>query len=345
MAEESSGTSRGEFLKRTAGVTGLVIGAGVMARGAQAASQADPPPDAAAAAVLPNRTFSSGHFSLELDGQNVGLINSFEGGDGRAGVIVEAAGASYFSRKHVGSPEYEDFTIEFGLANDQALYGWIEQTLTGQHTRRNGAIVMADFANNAKARRTFTDALISEVAFPAMDASSKGAGFMTVKLTTEFSETLPAQGKVNVPLPTPKAWQASNFKLEIDGGIDTSRVAKVDAFTIKQGIVRDQIGDVRDPVKQPGKLEFPNLTVTLSAVGSESWFDWFEDFVIQGNNSNADERNGTLRFLAPNLKDELGQVRFFNLGIFAIGAESMGGGTVQRVVAELYCERMELGVA
>ena len=82
--------------------------------------------------------------------------------------------------------------------------------------------------------------------------------------------------------------------------------------------------------------------MTLSAVGAQTWIDWFDDFVIQGSSGDAQERNGTLRFLAANRKDELGQVRLFNVGIFKLAAEAAAPGTVKRLVADLYCERMEL---
>jgi hypothetical protein len=343
MFDESTGTSRGEFLKRTAGVTGLVVGAGVIARGARAAPQVEPAPGATAT-PLAGRAFVSGSFSLELDGSNAGLLRSFAGGDTRAPVIEEPVGQSYFSRKRIGSPSVDDFTVEVGLAMGDAFFEWVENTLTGLHPRRNGAILTADFASNARSRRTFRDALISEVAFPAFDASSKDVATMTVTFTSEESETLPATGKVALPVAKQKQWLVSNFALEIDG-LDTSRVTRVDEFAIRQKVVQDQVGEGREPIKVPGKLEFPNLRITLSEQGSQSWFEWFEDFVLLGNSGNDDERNGTLRFLAPSLDDELGQVRLFNLGIFALGAETMEAGAVKRLVAELYCERMELEVA
>ena len=55
---------------------------------------------------------------------------------------------------------------------------------------------------------------------------------------------------------------------------------------------------------------------------------------------------GALVFLAPDLKAELGRVTLRNLGIFALRHPRASAGTeaVQMVIAELYCERMELRV-
>lgn len=104
-------------------------------------------------------------------------------------------------------------------------------------------------------------------------------------------------------------WLASNFRLEIDG-LDCTKVNAIDSFTVKQKAVLDTIGDARDFVKEPGRLEFPNLTITMAEVAASSWQAWFEDFVINGVNDEQHEKNGALIFLSPNRQTELGRVNF-----------------------------------
>ena len=139
-----------------------------------------------------------------------------------------------------------------------------------------------------------------------------------------------------------KQWSPANFKLQIDG-LDCSKVSKVDSFTVKQTAQTDDIGDARDYLKQPGKLEFPNLTITLPEAGAQTWQAWFDDFVIKGNNTDAQEKNGSLVFFAPNNKDLLATINFFNLGIYALGSDKAEANAdqIKWVKAELYCERME----
>jgi hypothetical protein len=92
-------------------------------------------------------------------------------------------------------------------------------------------------------------------------------------------------------------------------------------------------------------LEFPNLRIELAAVSAESCRAWFRSFVIDGNSSAANEKTGTLSFLSPNLAAMLATIRFHNLGIFRLeNAPADTSGEVMRVVAELYCERMELAI-
>src|SRR5262249_54672525 len=145
---------------------------------------------------------------------------------------------------------------------------------------------------------------------------------------------------------TQDMWLPSNFRLEIDG-LDCTRVSRIDPFTVKQHAVADQIGDARDFLKEPGRIEFPNLAVTLAENAAATWLDWFERFVVKGNNADSQEKNGALVFLSPNRQTELARINFFNLGIFKIAhlkAEAAAE-QIQRVTAALYCERMELRVA
>jgi hypothetical protein len=67
--------------------------------------------------------------------------------------------------------------------------------------------------------------------------------------------------------------------------------------------------------------------------------------VIDGNSSSANEKSGTLSFLTPNLASVLGTISFQNLGIFKLeNAPAETSGDVMRVVANLYCERMDIAV-
>ena len=107
----------------------------------------------------------------------------------------------------------------------------------------------------------------------------------------------------------------------------------------------DDIGDARDVLREPAKLEFPNLRITLAESSAKTWTDWFEDFVIKGNNDDSKEKSGAIVFLSPNRQSELGRITLHNLGIFALRERpAQANDQVARLVAELYCERMEFQV-
>ena len=142
-----------------------------------------------------------------------------------------------------------------------------------------------------------------------------------------------------------KQFVASNFRLEIDG-LDCTKVSKIDSFTVKQSVQTDDIGDKRDYQKEPGKLEFPNLRITIAEAAAKTWIEWHEDFVIKGNCGDDQEKSGAIVFLSPNRQKELGRIVLHHLGIFALRRQpaTAGAETIARVVAELYCERMELQI-
>jgi len=140
----------------------------------------------------------------------------------------------------------------------------------------------------------------------------------------------------------PKQWLPSNFKLEI-AGLDCSKVSKVDAFTIKQKITENTVGETRDAIKVPGKIEYPNLHITLAEVSAKSWLDWAENFIVKGNSTDDQEKEGKLTFYTPDFSEELVRVTFHHLGIFKVHrplSDAKDG--VAKVTVDLYVEGMEI---
>ena len=310
------------------------------------------------AGAADNRSFVSGNFSLNLEGVKTGFIKSVEGGSVTADVVEEKPGPSGFIKKHIGNPKYEDITLQLGFSNAKDVYDWIAASWKMNFQRKNGSIVAADFRRQPRSERLFFNALITETTIPACDASSFEPGFLTVTLTSELTRLVKPGAALPPPLP-PHVWRPSNFRLVIDG-LDTSRVSKIDAFTVKQSVTTDDTGQTRDPTKEPGKLEFPNLKITLSEVTAQSWIDWHEDFVIKGNNSDDKERSGTLELLSANRQTVLARIHFFNMGIVSVGPAKavknpcqagcpVDQDDIQDVIgkmqAELYVERMEFEAA
>lgn len=283
-----------------------------------------------------------GRFALELDGATAGFVKSVEGGDITAEVVAEPPGPQPFAKKHIGGVRYEEFAlgIELGMSSD--VYEWIAESWAGQSKRRDGAIVEADFKLDAKARREFREAVITETTFPALDAAAKTPAQLTVKVAPESIARTKASGNLKAgAAQKQKAWLVSNFRFELDG-LDAKMVSKIDAFTVKQTMATDDVGDVRDFQREPGQVEFPNLRVTLAESSAQSWRDWFDDFVVKGNNGDEREKNGAIVFLDAARKQELGRIELKNVGIFALRRPLSTGEQIARVIAELYVESMEL---
>jgi hypothetical protein len=127
------------------------------------------------------------------------------------------------------------------------------------------------------------------------EISPVGGRAPRLKISSESVSFSTASGKVGGSFSkSEKTWIPSAFKLTIEG-LDCSKVSKIDPFTVKQTDLVDEIGDEREIVKAPSQVVFPNLRMTLSESGAQSWLDRHEDFVIKGNNDDSQERTAGFR--------------------------------------------------
>jgi hypothetical protein len=136
--------------------------------------------------------------------------------------------------------------------------------------------------------------------------------------------TLPAVPRPPAPSPV------SNFRLSIPG-LDCTKVSKIDSFTVKP---------------QANVVDFPDFRIELSPVSGATWRDFYRTMVIEGHSTPTDEKTGTIELLSANLKHVIATISLFNLGIFRLDEtppDPTSGLT--RLVANLYCERMELAIS
>ena len=325
-------TSRRSFIGTAAGLTGAALAAGAWR------------PIAESREGSPSRTYTAGNFALELNGTIAGFVRKAQGGNISADVVAQNVGTDYFRKKHISNIRYEDFEVDIDLSLTGSVYQWINGSWTGGAPRKDGAIVVADQNNNALSRREFKEALITETRIPACDAASKEAGLITVRFAVEESQKKAASGKVSGNLGTKqKMWSPANFRLDVQG-VDAKKVSKIDAFSVKQSVAESS-GEFRFPEKTPGQIEYGDLVVTMSEAGAADWTAWFDDFVVKGNNGDSNEKQAALSFLAPDLKEVLAHIHFWNVGIYALAdAPASTGDTLRKVIARAYYERAEFHI-
>jgi len=278
-----------------------------------------------------------GSTMLALQGVQCGFVKSADGGDVYGNVVEEKAGPDFFVKKHLGGVKYDDIHLRTGLDLAHDFYEWIAAWWKADYSRKDGSIVTADANLNAVTELEFFHALITEVTFPALDAASKDALIIDVKFAPELARKKKGSGKLAAPPKAQKQSLVSSFRLELDG-LPTTKVSRIESLTVKQQVATDDIGDARDTLTEPGSLDFPNLSVTLAAAGADPWLQWADDFIVQGRNDAGNEKSGAIVLLSPDLKTELARVSLFGVGIFRLRRVQA------KLVADLYCERMELQV-
>jgi hypothetical protein len=279
---------------------------------------------------MPARSATTGSFFLELEGQSV-RVKSIEGG-APVGVVLTAAPAAgaHFREKHLSGVRFEPIAIAASSRRARPLFDWITTAWQGTLAQKNGAVIRVDVNGRPQAKREFVKAILVETTVPMLDGASKNPADFTVRLAPERTRDVTPPATLPPSTPGKDApFLSANFRLDIVG-LDCTRVAKIDSFTVKH-----------NSPPATGAPEFPNLRIELSAVSAGTWRTWFQSFVIDGHSSATDEKSGSLSFLNANLTTVLATINFFNLGIFRL---ENAPADPSRVVAELYCERMELAI-
>ena len=277
------------------------------------------------------RTFAAGRFMLALDGVGAGLLRGVEGGAVTADVIVED-GHDFFTTKSLGPVRYEPVRLLCDFPLDKGVASWIRDTWQGAETRHDVSVVTLDQTLKPVSERQFVESALAAVTIPALDAAAKEGPPFVLELEPSQTVTRKASAQPAKGPAKQKQWLGSSFRLEIDG-LDCTRVARIDALPVR-----------RLTSERGAKLDFPTLRIRLAEAGAQTWIGWHDQFVVKRRNPRQQEKNGRLTFLAPNLKDTLGELRFFNLGIFRLTPvpQAPGSDQIARLAAELYCERMEL---
>lgn len=249
--------------------------------------------------------YAAAHFALELDDkQEVSLFRSVEGGGVKADVMtyhpainnVEA----YKRWKLVGKPKFEDIKLQVGMSMSQPFYNWMKEFFAGRASRKNGAIIAADYNFKARAKRTFTDAMIKELTFPKLDGADKNPVYMGITLSVEEitfergdGNKIPVQAK-NFDR-AQKRWSANNFAFHLEGFDDECRrVTKIDSFTIKQNVLEYNAGNTKKTIKVPSPVEYPNITFYVPEPDSHKFVEHMQKRVGFGKDmGNGEVRNPT----------------------------------------------------
>jgi phage tail-like protein len=296
---------------------------------------------------MAERSFAAGRFAFGIDGTFAGFIKKCSGGITKGDVVTHKLGTTNFERKHLATISHEPLTIEVSMGMGKDLWDWIKSSWDQGFVQKNAELLACNFNHEVQAVRVFNDCYIGKVTVPACEGASKDASYFTIELVPETiryekGDGSKIQGQENV---NSKKWLASNYRLEIDG-LPCERVAKIDSFSWEQKVALDQVGQFREAKKEPAALTVPNIKLTISMADYWPWYEWFDNFVLKGQCTDADEKKGALTFLAPNLTDELMTISFDHLGIISIDQEAVDANTenIARFVVELYCEQMFIDV-
>lgn len=295
-----------------------------------------------------NRTaYTSGHFLFTIDGElDTSWLKSVDGGAVKGTVVEESLGLDDLQLKHIATVETDPLTVEVGISASSSVLRWVRDSMNRKFSRRNGSVIHANFKYESVFEQSFSDALLSEITFPALDGSDKSAAYLTLKvqperITLEKGKGEKVLGKEGES--KQKLWAPSNFRLSIDG-IDCTRVSKIDSFTIKQKIKTLYLGDSRHPELEPTGIEIPGLTVTMALAYAEDFIKWHREFVIEGGKDPEYQKTGAIEFLDPQTNQVLFTITLESVGIKSLTIEKSEAAaeSIKRCKVELFVETMKI---
>lgn len=289
------------------------------------------------------RTYTGGRFQLTIDGTAVAHIKKFDGLSMEADVVNADLGPDNFQAKHVSNIKWTPGKATVGVGMGRGLYQWIKQSFDKSYVPKSGSLIAADFNYKAMSELTFQDALITSVGFPKLDGASKDACYFDVEFDAEQVRWAKGGGQVikGDYGTKQKAWLASNFRFEM-GSLPCGRVATVDAFTWKQSVAQDQVGIFREPTKHPAKVTVPEIKISVSMADYEPWAQAAKKWFVDGNHLAADEMQGAITLLGPDMKKELGRIELKNCGFKKFSKQTLEANSekIARFDVEFYVEGM-----
>ena len=296
-----------------------------------------------------SKSSTGGHFELAIDSHpTTAYLKSVEGGFHRAATAEEPVGPDLYRIKHTTVASIEPFSMEMGLAGGKEVLRWIQQSWNRKYSRRNGEVRHANFDLKQTLQHQFFDALITETTFPTLDGASKEAAYLKLKFQAENviikkSDGSAVSGQVSAKQ---KMWTASAFRFNIDGIDEMQYTNKLESMTIKQSIKTMYMGAERLPQIEPTKLDFPNISGTISIGYADKLLDWYDKAVVKGVAESTQQKTGSIEYLSPDRATVLFRINLYEVGILhaEIPQSTANQEAIKRVKFELYVGKMELDI-
>jgi hypothetical protein len=129
-------------------------------------------------------------------------------------------------------------SITYGAGSSSLVSQWVSDFVNKAPSRRTGFLFTLSARGEPLSQTGFTRALVTEVAFPALDSNSRDTARIVVSFRAERTEPQEGGGLIAVPGRDYDArmrrWPVSAFRLRIDG-VDTSEVSRVEPLVFRQG--------------------------------------------------------------------------------------------------------------
>lgn len=282
------------------------------------------------AGISPNtRAFGQGKYGLELDGIRAGWVTDVHGGN-RTYQVVQETGPDFLIKKHLGKPTYQDIDMTVGMGASKKLYEWVKASYDKAQARSGSINSLSPNEKSVVGELDFGNAVLTEFSMPALDAASKDAAKMTIKIKPEYTRFTPSDRKWFGGLShDDEDFIQSNFSFNLQGMPDL-QVENVSRVKVKFPWLNDSSSETFFA------RVVSNIEIELSEDHAKPLYDWYDSFVVKGNNGDDQERACVIEY-----RTSSGTVRLFLRGVGIMSVTPLLDDNMQsirRVKAELYVE-------
>jgi len=280
------------------------------------------------------KAFVGEKYALQGPSGSPVFLKSYEGCRRKADVSRAPNTAGVVRKQIVGVLE-EPCVVHFGL-EAPGLWQVVDGMLKGTATPQDYILTVVNFNNKVTAGVQLLNAVPTKFVIPQFD-QERGKDNVTFELWLQPASLMPlpagqigtsigsAQGK------SVKNALVTNFSVEL-GSLPTTRVNKIGPI------------EVRWTPGKPPETNVGDVALSMSTIDSPAVHAWFEDFVVNGNNSPSDEKTATLKLLSQNLKDVLATFTLGGVGIIDVfDVTNSSGNKGNRTIFSVYAEELSLG--
>lgn len=235
--------------------------------------------------------YAVSNFHIEVDGASGGYLNSVVGG-GPGYETVEEIGSDGTLRKRPGRAKYGNIVMRAGTGMGKPVSNWIQASFDKQYARKNGTISTPDLSQQKTTNRLqFSNALVTEVTLPALDAASKEGAFVKFSVEPETARVTTKE-PAKLEFPNITLWRESDYEVVFPDFPDLVAVGVSPVVTKFQWDRQSETFV---------KAQMENVTFTL-APGLSSVVDPFFQEVLKGSTRRT---SVIIRYLLPDATIEL----------------------------------------
>jgi hypothetical protein len=284
------------------------------------------------------RSYATRGSTLEIDTKPVGMMQSVDGGYATADVAVSRLGPDQTPMKNVTSVHYEPITVR----GDVSSLTDLARRAIDKPMQVSGRLVTVSLGGRgAGSSLEFFNATATKVAITDLDAGNRDPCYIEITLAPERTQRVEGGSTDSRMAAKQERCLRSNFAVKIPGVV-TNGVSKVENIAMIRELAPDNAGQMREATKNPGKVNIPNVVLTVTEASAKDFWSWYDSFLIKGDNGQDKEKTIDIQLMGPDMKTSVLTLQGTGVGIVAMRPLA-GNDNVPKVEVELYVEKWAIG--